>query len=237
MNPLHVIAAGASKELVTAIGARLSAETGVSMESAFGAVGAMQERFLQGEPCDVLVLTQAQIAALAKDGHVVAASAAPLGRARTGIAVRAGAVPPAIGTAASLAAAFTASRGIHVPDTEQSTAGRHVIKVLRELGIAAEVAPYLKSFPNGATAMRALAAAPEENAIGCTQITEINYTPGLLLVGPLPEALGLATIYVAAISARAAQPELARKLVELLAGPEAASLRTQGGFEPVPASS
>ena len=34
--------------------------------------------------------------------------------------------------------------------------------------------------------MREMAASDEGNAIGCTQITEIKYTPGVALVGPLP---------------------------------------------------
>ena len=38
----------------------------------------------------------------------------------------------------------------------------------------------------GATAMRELAGACEATALGCTQATEIRYTPGLALVGPLP---------------------------------------------------
>jgi molybdate transport system substrate-binding protein len=231
MRRLHVIAAGASKELVTSLGARLAAETGIAVEGVYGAVGAMQERVLAGEACDVVVLTEAQIAALERDGGVLPGSSAPLGQVRTGIAVPAGAPVPAIGSPAELAAALLASRGIYVPDTAQSTAGRHFMTVLQRLGIAGTVAPWVKSFANGAVAMRHLAEAAEENAIGCTQVTEINYTPGLRLVGALPEALGLATIYTAAVGAGAAEPEAAQRLVALLTGPEAASLRVQGGFE------
>ena len=87
------------------------------------------------------------------------------------------------------------------------------------LGIEQEVLPHLRPFPNGATAMRHLAAAPEANAIGCTQITEITYTPGLTLAGPLPAAHGLATVYAAAVRAGTAHPAAAQTLVALLTGP------------------
>ena len=237
MNPLHVIAAGASKDLVTTLGQRLREATGIAVEGVFGAVGAMQERLLQGAPCDLIVLTQAQIDALAAEGRIERPSIAPLGRVRTGIAVPEGAAPPAIATPAALAAAFRAASAIYVPDTEQSTAGRHFKRVLQTLGIADAVSARIKSFPNGATAMRHLAEAGDGHAIGCTQITEINYTAGLRLVGPLPEELGLATTYTAAVTAGAAQPDLARKLVALLAGPDAASLRARVGFEPASPSS
>lgn len=230
MRRVQVIAAGASQELVGAIGERLA---DAAVAGVFGAVGAMQERFLGGAACDVIVLTQRQIEALAAAGRVAAASVAPLGQVRTGIAVRAGAPVPAIGTPGEVAAALRASRGIYAPDMAQSTAGRHFMTVLERLGIAGEVAPFLRPFPNGATAMRHLAEATEAHAIGCTQVTEINYTQGLLLVGALPEAIGLATTYAAAVSSAAAEPELAGRLVAMLAGPEAAALRARGGFESV----
>ena len=88
--------------------------------------------------------------------------------------------------AASLRLAFLAAEAIFVPDTKASTAGIHVAAVLDRLGIAAEAAPRLKIFPNGATAMRQLAASDASTAIGCTQSTEIINTPGVVLSGALP---------------------------------------------------
>jgi hypothetical protein len=60
------------------------------------------------------------------------------------------------------------------------------MKVLRQLGIAEEVASRLHAYPNGATAMRALAGTTAAGLVGCTQITEIKSTPGVALVGALP---------------------------------------------------
>ena len=124
-----------------------------------------------------------------------------------------------------------AARAIYFPDAQRSTAGIHFASVLAKLGIADSVAPRLRTFPNGATAMRELAADPRPGAIGCTQVSEIKYTPGLLLVGALPEAFELATVYSAAMSSTAREPQLARRFVELIAGPRSRSLREQGSFE------
>jgi molybdate transport system substrate-binding protein len=79
--------------------------------------------------------------------------------------------------------------------------------------------------------MRELAAATTARPIGCTQHTEILYTPGVRLVAPLPNAFELATTYVAAVTARAADPALAARFVDALAGPAAKALRDAGGFE------
>ncbi|MBW4090583.1 MAG: ABC transporter substrate-binding protein [Proteobacteria bacterium] len=231
---LHLLGAGASKGLVADVQARFTAATGAELVAFFNAAGPIRDRVLAGEACDVVILTADLLDALAARG-LLAGPAVPLGRVRTGVAVPAGHPVPDVATAAALRDALLAARGVYVPDPQGSTAGIHVMRVLRALGIEAAVAPYLRPFPNGATAMRALAEASEDNAIGCTQISEITYTQGLTLAGPLPEAHGLATIYAAAVRAGTAQPAAAQALVALLTGPETAGLRHAGGFEPVAA--
>ena len=89
----------------------------------------------------------------------------------------------------------------------------------------------LRQYPNGATAMREMAASDDAQPIGCTQISEILFTPGVNLIAALPTRFELATVYTAAVSARAAQPDLARRLIALLSADAAASLRAQCGFE------
>ena len=79
--------------------------------------------------------------------------------------------------------------------------------------------------------MREMVAESRRGAIGCTQITEIKYTPGVALAGPLPEAFELATVYTAAVSVTARNPALAQRFVALLSGPTSRCLRVQGGFE------
>jgi molybdate transport system substrate-binding protein len=231
VSALALLSAGAAKGLVGQAAPAFTAATGVDVRGEFGAVGAMRERLAGGAACDVVILTAALIAALEADGSVVAGTAAPLGRVRTGIAVRAGAPLPAIGDAAVLAATLLAATGILFPDPQLATAGIHFVAVLRRLGIHDDVAARLRPYPNGATAMRALADAPEPGLVGCTQITEIRYTPGVALVGPLPAEFELATVYTAAVATRAADAAAARAFVAALAGPATLAQRRAGGFE------
>jgi molybdate transport system substrate-binding protein len=104
--------------------------------------------------------------------------------------------------------------------------------VLRELGIADALDARLRPFPNGATAMRALADHGQPGALGCTQVTEILYTKGVTLVGPLPAAFELATLYSIAVSKRATDAAAAKRFQGLLADPVYRALRAAGGFEP-----
>ena len=228
---LKVLSAGAAQGVATAFAERLRAETGHDLSGTFGAVGMIREKFLGGEPADLVILTAAQIADLVRDGHIVPGSSADLGVVRTGVAVRAGDALPAIGSAEALRASLLAADAIYFPDPERATAGIHFARVLGSLGIRDAVAARLRPFPNGATAMRELSQAKSARPIGCTQVTEINNTPGVTLVGVLPREFELATTYSLGVSARATVPAVARKLAAWLTGPESAALRSRAGFE------
>lgn len=227
---LHLLAAGASRGLVTALQPRFTAETGAELDAVFVAAGAVRERFLAGEPCDVVILTEKLLDQLGARG-LLAGNVQPIGVARAGIGIPQGGPTPDVETTMGLRNTLLASGGVYVPDPQISTAGIHFMRVLHELGIAEQVTPNLHAFPNGATAMHNLAKATEVNAIGCTQITEIVDTPGLTVVGPLPEPVGLATVYSAAVAARSTQQQAAQHLVTMLTEPESYALRMVCGFE------
>jgi molybdate transport system substrate-binding protein len=123
---------------------------------------------------------------------------------------------------------------LYCPDVERATAGIHFVGVLKTLGIHERVAARLKPYPNGATAMAAMAKAEpigHSRAVGCTQVTEILYTPGVTLVATLPAEVALTTTYSAAVSRGAGNAELARRFASLLTGTETIELRRAGGFE------
>jgi molybdate transport system substrate-binding protein len=228
---LELLCAGAAQGLVKALQERWYADSGASVNARFGAVGAIKELLLAGEPCDVMVATEAMIDSLAGEGRLQAATRQPLGRVRTGLAVRRGEPRPDVSTPEALKAALLAAEAIYFPDPVRATAGTHFANVMRALGIHDELQPRFRNFPNGATSMRELAASGAERQIGCTQITEINYTEGIDLLGALPDRFELATTYTAATTTRAVQPELASRYIALLAGPGSLALRKAGGFE------
>jgi molybdate transport system substrate-binding protein len=223
---LDFVSAGAANGLV----AKVAARSGIEVAGSFGAVGAMLEKFEAGEACDVVILTRAQIARLASAGAVVESSVADVGAAPTAIAVRAGEALPKVSDGPSLRAALVAADAIYFPDPAKATAGIHFAKVLDHLGIRAELAARLRTFPNGATAMKAMGEA-SGHPIGCTQATEILAVPSVRLVAPLPQGFDLATIYTAAVCARATHREAAQAFVKLLTGAESRVARKAAGFE------
>jgi molybdate transport system substrate-binding protein len=227
---LKILSGGAAQGLVAALTPQFRAATGADIDGTFGAVGAMRDKLLAGASADMVILTSSLIAELTLAGHVAAGSAADLGSVATGVAVRTGDPVPAIGDADALRAALRAADAIYFPDPKLATAGIHFAKVLERLGIAAEVAGRLHTFPNGATAMRALADVEGGRPIGCTQVTEILATSGVTLVGDLPKDFALATVYALGICSKAQSPELARSLAALLTGEASRDVRRKLGF-------
>lgn len=230
MNQLNILSGGAAQGLVGSVAGAFKAETGFDVAGEFGAVGAMADKLRGGLPTDIVILTAALLATLAQEKLVVAASISDVGLVETALAVRAGDAKVVAHDEAGLREALLASDAIFVPDTKASTAGVHVARVLARLGIADAVAARLKVYPNGATAMRELAASGARRPIGCTQSTEIISTTGVVLSGALPPGCELATMYTAGVTTKAAHPAQASALIGLLIGDGQRQQRERAGF-------
>ena len=227
---LNLFSGGAAQAVITGVQPEFQRDHACELTPTFGAVGAMRDKLLAGEPCDLVVLSAALVEQLEAGGQVLAGSARSLGSVATGIAVRAGDAPVPVASVAELKASLSAARGLYVPDLKKSTAGIHIAGMLAALGLEQVLAGRIHEFPNGATAMQAMADSPEKGLVGCTQVTEIMYTPGVSLVGELPAGHALSTVYTAAVCSAARQPALAGALVALLAGESSAELRRSCGF-------
>ncbi|MCK1511807.1 substrate-binding domain-containing protein [Bradyrhizobium sp. 190] len=230
MSSLNILSGGAAQGLVGSLTPAFKAHTGIDIAGEFGAVGVMADKLRRGTPADIVILTAALLAKLAEERLVVAATISDVGLVETALAVRTGDPEVTVSDAAGLREVLLASDAIFVPDTKASTAGIHVANVLDRLGIADEIASRLNIFPNGATAMRELAASDARRPIGCTQSTEIISTKGVTLSGSLPPGCELATMYTAGITTAAAHPRQAQALIDLLTGAEQREQRKRAGF-------
>src|SRR5258708_28301407 len=167
---------------------------------------------------------------LANENLVIVDSISNLGRVETAIAVRAGDSVVTVKDAAGLREAFLAADAIFIPDTKASTAGIHIAKVLQQLDIADEVAVRLRIFPNGATAMRHLAASDAVKPIGCTQSTEIISTAGVIFSGSMPPGCDLATLYTAAVGTGTPHARQAPNLIRFFTSDDQPARRIHSGF-------
>jgi molybdate transport system substrate-binding protein len=229
MTDLNILSGGAAQGLVQRLASEFKALTGADISGDFGAVGAMAAKLRGGTPTDIVILTDALVKELAEQ-HLVESEAFAIGLVETSVAVRSSDPAVAVKNEEDLRQALLTADEIYAPNMETSTAGIHVASVLVKLGISKDVAPRLRVSPNGATAMRHLAASGAKRAIGCTQSTEILNTPGVVLVGPLPQGYDLATTYTASVTSNASHAGLGRQLIGLLVDPHHRELREKLGF-------
>lgn len=231
MTSVKILSGGAAAAVVKGVKDAFEASHGCTIDGTFSAVGAMRDQLVAGTPCDVVILTRGLVDQLVATGHVVAGSARSLGLVKTGVAVRSGTPHPRVDTREALRETFAQATGIYFPDPKLATAGIHFMKVLTALGLHETMAHKFRVYPNGATAMGEMAQSQEEGLVGCTQVTEINYTAGVDLVANLPTEFELATDYTLGVCTAAANPVLAQALADTLCGPATQAIRRQGGFE------
>lgn len=232
MLKIKMLSGGPAQGLVAQLQESFFTETGCKVECVFDAVGTIEGGLVDGDPADLVALTDARITQMVSDGHVVPGSARILGVVKTGVAVRKTDTAPDVSSSEALEAALLAAEGIYIPDPGQSTAGAHFMRLLRKLGMDDDkLKTRLHIFPNGDDAMAALAKGEGKGLLGCIQTTEIRFAPNVVVAGMLPRNLSLSTIYTVAVTANARHPELAAQFISKLIGPDAAPLRASIGFE------
>ena len=232
MIEIRVLSGGAAAGVVQGIQENFENTHQCIINGTFSAVGAMSDLVLKSEPCDLVILSKSLVNELVVSGHVDANSVRSLGIVPTGIAIPSKRTlsSPKITTVDELKEAFRSAPALYFPDMEKSTAGIHFMKVMKTLGLDQELASRFKSFPNGATAMAQMALDSDTNVIGGTQTTEINICPGVDLIGLLPQELELNTDYTLGICKNSKNPDLSKKLADILVGDQSIQIRQSIGY-------
>ena len=203
---------------------------GLAPTFSFGTAGIVHNQVVAGVSADVVIALPAQIDDLVRRNMVVAASRRPLARALLGAAVRAGAPLPDIATPDAARRSFLGAASLGFADPASgATTGIYFAKLLREQGMDQALAGRVHLFPDGTQAMRAVARG--DIALAAGQISEIKPVAGVQLVGPLPQAWQLATVYEGGITRQAANPAAAKLLMDILADKSAAPMLARSGLE------
>lgn len=224
-----IFAAGAVKHAVEELREGLRAAGHPVPEAAYDTVGALRDRVLAGERPAVALLSAEVIAVIAARGLVPADGVAEVGRTGVALAAPAGRPVPDISTPESFRAALLATESLAFADPARgATAGRHFAGLLDRLGIAEQMRPKLRLVPFGVEGVNM--ASRGEVALAVSQATEIIDRPGVQLVGLLPDALQLWTVYRAAIIR---DGEEARGLLSLFTGEAARTAFARIGFRPM----
>lgn len=180
-----------------------------------------------GAPFDVAILNPPVIDALIKEGKIVAGTRADIGRAGLGVAVRAGAPKPDVGSVAAFRRTLLAAKAVAYPG--EGASGKYFVSLVDRLGIAAEMKGKMK--PMAAEDTVEVVARGEADMVVVVS-SRIFDVPGVDPVGPIPSELQTMIGFAAGLSASAREPDAAKALIRFLTAPEAAATLTAKGVTP-----
>jgi molybdate transport system substrate-binding protein len=190
----------------------------------WGSTVGLAKEILHGSDGDLAVLTAEAVDDLIARGKALAGSRVDLARSGIGVAVRAGAKKPDIGSPQALRGALLAAKSVAHSKTGQS--GIYFLTVLERLGIAEQMKPKMV-VPEGGVPIGELVAKGEAE-IGIQQISELLPVPGIEIVGPLPGPLQKITIFSAGVLASAKDRSAAEAMAQFIATESRALLQARG---------
>ena len=197
---------------------------GAPLELRFDATQAILKQVDQSQ-ADLLILTAEAMDDLHAQGKIKEKRA--LGSSGVGVAVRAGAPKPNIGSVEALKRTLTAAKS--VAHSKVGASGIYFSELLERLKITLQKRIMVEKGPVG----RVVASGEAE--IGIQQLCELAPVRGIDIVGPLPEAVQKLTYFAAGIPAQAANPDGALALLDLLHSEAAQAAMVRGGLQPATA--
>ena len=187
----------------------------------------INNRIQAGETTDLVVIAANSLDGMIKQGKIVAGSRVDLAKSGVGMAVRAGAPKPDIGSVDAFKRTLLAAKSIGY---STGPSGVYLAGLFQRLGIADEIKPKLKQIAPGLPVGELIARGEAE--IGFQQVPELIHFPGVDLVGPLPAAIQEITVFSGGIHVGAKEVEGAKALVKFLTSPAAVPVLKKTGMEP-----
>jgi molybdate transport system substrate-binding protein len=206
---------GGTEKVIT-----VTTSTGVGAE-------AIPARLKRGEAADVIVLPEAALDALIKDGLVNASSKTLVARSSIGMGVRAGAPKPDISSVDALRRALLNAKSVAY---SASVSGEYLVNELfPKLGIADQMKAKgvrVERERVGAVVARG------EAEIGFQQLSELLEVKGCDLVGPLPKEVQRVTVIAAGVATHSKNPAGALALIRFFASSGALPVIRKVGLDP-----
>ena len=187
----------------------------------------VMKRMKAGEVFDVVIVASNSLEELTDTGRLMAGSRADVARSGVGVAVRAGAPKPDIGSPDALKRALLAAKSIGI---STGPSGVYLTELFQRMGLLEELKPKFRTPVSGAPVGELVAKGEAE--LGFQQVSELIHFPGVAFLGPLPAELQRITVFSGGVHAGSNEPDAARALLKFLSAPEHAALLQKHGLEP-----
>ena len=226
MAEIKVLSSIATREAYNELVPQFERASGDKVITTWAGTVDIVKRMAAGEVHDLVVISSTELDELIKQGRLAAGSRVDLARCGIGVAVRAGAPKPDIGSADALKQTLLAAKTVGYTS---GPSGVYMGGLIERMGIAADIKPKFRSVPSGGTIGTIVASGDCE--IGFQQISELVHIKGIDYVGPLPAEVQRVTIFSTGIPVGAKKPDGAKKLVKFLTTPAAAAEMRKHGLE------
>jgi molybdate transport system substrate-binding protein len=224
---LDVIAGGSLTGLLNELGPQFERTSGHRLTIHFDSTPNIIAQITTETPFDLAVVPGDVFKNASAKAHFAPSPLVDIARVGYGIAVRAGAPKPDIGTPDALKKTLLDARSIvTVP---ASAAGAYVLKVFERLGIAE--AMKAKTVAKTAPAHIVPAVVHGEAELGIF-LNNVLMASGVDLVGPFPAELQQDLVFTAGISAHTRQADVAKAFIDFLTTPAATALIKAQGLNP-----
>lgn len=183
------------------------------------------KRVQAGEHFDVVILGSDAIDKLIAAGHLLPGRI-DLVRSGVAVAVQAGQPLPDLSSEESVKQAVRGARSISY---STGPSGVALARLFERWGIADEIKARLITPPPGIPVGQLVASGAVE--LGFQQLSELLHVAGISIVGPLPEAIQITTIFSAGIGAHSVQPQAVRALLDDMTSPTATAAKQRQGMD------
>lgn len=232
-NDIKVMTSGAFTAAHLSLIPLVEGLTGKKIVTAATSIGtgenSIPNRLKRGEVVDVVIVADAVLRGFIRDGFIRAETLTPLARSVIGMAVRAGAPAPDIGTAEALKRTLLRAKSIAY---SASVSGQYLTgELYQRLGIAEQVLGKSRLIGGGERVGAVVARGEAE--IGFQQMSELIPVAGIAHITPLPPEVQKVSLFAAGVAAGSTDPETARAVIRFYASPEAVPAIIKSGLEPV----
>jgi len=225
---LKIISSMATRQLLADLAAAwrpLHPQIHLTIESVGGVDAA--KRVQAGEAVDVVVLASNAIDKLVEAGRVAAGSRTDLVKSGVAVAVREGAPQVEIGSEEAVRRAVAAARSISY---STGPSGVHLAELFEQWGIADEIRSRIIQAPPGVPVGSLVAKGEVE--LGFQQLSELMHLEGITVLGPLPPAIQVTTVFSAGLATASAHAHAVRTLLAFMSSPETAEIKRKNGMDP-----